>query len=88
MSQASNKDRAKYSLANTCATQAALALNSGFNLGNYAKGLINFGTRQLNPRSLLNEAKSIIQSRGWRLVPGSSQAIGQGMSSFGTTKTY
>ena len=87
-SQAANKNRSRYSLTNTCATQAMKAVNSGLNLGNYAQGLFNFTTRQINPRSLLNEVKSIIQSKGWRLVPGSSQAIGQGMSSFGITKKY
>lgn len=86
--QANDVNRARYSLVNTCATQAARAINSGLGAGNYATGLFNFATRQLNPKSLLNEAKSVIQSRGWRLVPGSSQAIGQGMSNFGSTKTY
>ena len=88
MSQAGDANRTDYNLANTCATQAIKAIIAGLGVTNYAEAVARSSGHWLNPMNWVREGQKLIQSRGWSLVPGSSQTIGRVMSNLGSTNTY
>ena len=83
----SSKYRIPYNLLNTCATQAQIATQIGRYTGASAykhdANPINWIADPI--KGTVNNVRNMFLSKGWGLLPGTSQRTGAQMSQYGTT---